>query len=70
MNEITSERIGLPVLFDPQFEVEYIPEWSCDWGYCDDPAVAQRWAYDFGQYLPVCARHLTGAPGRLPMIGD
>lgn len=30
---------------------------SCDWGNCDEDAVATRWADDVGEWLSVCERH-------------
>lgn len=44
--------------------------WSCDWGHCSIPAVAERWAWDLGYYLAVCGHHLTGDPVKEPEAPD
>lgn len=40
------------------------PTFTCDWGHCDDEAVDSRWAHDLGEWLAVCAHHVTGMPNR------
>jgi hypothetical protein len=30
---------------------------SCDWGSCNEDAVAKRWAEDLGEWLSVCPHH-------------
>jgi hypothetical protein len=30
---------------------------TCDWGYCDEPAITYRMSEQFGGYLPVCKQH-------------
>lgn len=33
------------------------PHGTCDWGGCDEEAVAWRWWREGGEWLPVCERH-------------
>src|SRR5882724_546932 len=35
---------------------------SCDWGGCDNEAVAERYATDLAMWLPVCQGHLGPLP--------
>lgn len=49
--------------------------WTCDWGGCDDPTVAERHASNLDEWLAVCRRH-TGrtadrrqSPGRAQCPG-
>lgn len=37
------------------------PMGTCDWGDCDEPVVAWRWADSHG-WLPVCPVHQIGPP--------
>lgn len=36
---------------------------TCDWGWCDAPAVEWRWdpSAKYGLWLPVCAQHRQGS---------
>lgn len=47
---------------DPDRVPDGDPPGTCDWGYCDQPATAWRWAEEQGGWLPVCAEHAAGAP--------
>lgn len=49
---------------DPVNKPTEPPTFTCDWGHCDDEAVDSRWAHDLGEWLAVCAHHVTGMPNR------
>jgi hypothetical protein len=46
---------------DPDRMPDGDPPGTCDWGYCDQPATAWRWAEEHGGWLPVCAEHATAS---------
>lgn len=53
---------------DPDRVPDGDPPGECDWGYCDDPATAWRWAEDLGGWIPVCAEHAPTRPA-CPVCG-
>ena len=49
---------------DPGHQV-YVhgPLSTCDWGWCDEPSVALRYAPELKAWLPVCKAHADEAEG-------